>query len=87
MESELTVKANESRLISSVPYRLAYRWWRNAALESKNPKECRRFALNQLRLARAIDADPDWFARKPLGQSDFQRYEALRHYRAKEGKE
>lgn len=61
--------------MKSIPYRLEYRWWRNHARTSADPKTCLRYALNQLRLARAIDADPVYFDSKPLGYTDWEWYQ------------
>lgn len=58
----------------SIHYRRAYRWWRNEARTSADSKTCLRYALNQLRLARAMDADPDFFRSKREGQTDWQRF-------------
>lgn len=61
----------------AVPYRLAYRWWRNEARSSADPKTCLRYALNQLKLARAMDANPDFFRTKPEHQTDWQRFSSV----------
>lgn len=59
---------------AAATYRHAYRWWRNEARTSANPKECIHYALSQLRLAVAMDADPQLFRAKSAQQTDWQRF-------------
>lgn len=58
-------------------YRHAYRWWRKEARASKDPKTCIHYALGQIKLARAMDANPRHFETKPSHLTDWQRYQQL----------
>lgn len=50
-------------------YILAARWWYWNSKYSANPAESLRFAKNQYRLARDMQADPVYYARRPCGMS------------------
>lgn len=53
-------------------YRWQAVWWHLESRRSANPSESLRYARNQLRLARAMEADPRHFARKPADRTDWQ---------------
>lgn len=57
-------------------YRKVYRWWRNHARESADPKTCLRYALNQLRLARHMEESPHYYVQKAEHQTDWQAFSA-----------